>query len=71
LPALAVFFLGKSLPAVLSVLARYGGMALFLLIFPAYLKQYISVVFVAPAVELSTECVHPVIFVGFAPAFLK
>jgi len=52
-------------------MVRYGGMALFLLIFPAYLKQYISVVFVAPAVELSIECVHPAILVVFAPAFLK
>lgn len=68
---MAVFFLGKSLPAVLSVMARYGGMVLLLLIFPACLKQYISVVFVAPAVALFIECVHPVIFVGFAPVFLK
>jgi len=52
-------------------MARYGGMVLLLLIFPACLTQYISVVFVAPAVALFIECVHPVIFVGFAPAFLK
>jgi hypothetical protein len=69
LPALAVFFLGKNLTAVLSVMARYGGMALFSLIFPVYLKRCISVVFVAPVVALSTGCVHPGIFVDFVAAY--
>jgi hypothetical protein len=68
---LAVFFLGKNLPAALTVKAHCGGMVLSWPIFPAYLKQYISVVFVAPVVALSTECVHPGILVVFAPAFLK
>lgn len=68
---MADFFLGKSLTAVLSVMARYGGMALFSLIFPVYLKRCISVVFVAPAVAPSTECVHLGIFDDFAPALLR
>ena len=66
---MAVFFLGKSLPAVLSAKGAYGGMALFLPIFPVCLKRSISVVFAAPAAERSTESVLPDTFVGFAPAF--
>jgi len=68
---LAVFFHGKSLPAARTARVAYGGMALFLSTFAACLKRYICVVCVAPAVELSTECVPLVIFVDFAPAFLR